>query len=199
MTQAIRARGVTEIPEPPLGRLLFANTGMAWLWLIVRLYVGYQWIDAARDKLFGDGATAWVGPRAGAALKGFSLAATQKAGGAHPLVQGWYADFLTGFVIPHARAFSYAVSYGELLVGIALVIGAFTGIAAFSGAFMNMNYMLAGTTSTNPILMILALLLILAWRIAGYYGLDAVLLRALGTPWQAGPIFRRKPAQPASA
>jgi len=44
-----------------------------------------------------------------------------------------------------AEAYSWfgkAVAYGELLVGVALVIGAFTGIAAFFGALMNWNFMI---------------------------------------------------------
>ncbi len=35
------ARGVI-IEDPPLARLLFSSTRMAWIWLLVRLYVGYQ-------------------------------------------------------------------------------------------------------------------------------------------------------------
>ena len=37
--------------------------------------------------------------------------------------------------------------------------------------------------STNPILGFLGILLVLAWRIAGYWGLDRWLLPLLGTPW----------------
>lgn len=62
-------------------------------------------------------------------------------------------------------------------------MGALTGIAAFFGVFMDMNYLLAGTISTNPILGLIGLFLILAWRVAGYYGVDRYLLPMLGTPW----------------
>src|SRR5439155_1301618 len=58
-------------------------------------------------------------------------------------------------------------------------------IAAVAGAFMNMNFMLAGSASSNPVLLILAVVLILAWKTAGYLGLDRFLLPLLGTPWQA--------------
>jgi thiosulfate dehydrogenase [quinone] large subunit len=34
-------------------------------------------------------------------------------------------------------------------------------------------------------------LLILAWRNAGWIGLDRWVLPALGTPWQPGTLFRR--------
>ncbi len=78
------------------------------------------------------------------------------------------------------------VAWGELLVGIALILGAFTGIAAFFGAFMNMNFLLAGAVSTNPILLLGQLFLILAWRVAGWLGLDRYLLPKLKTPWFRG-------------
>ncbi len=39
-----------HVEDPPLARLLFANTKMAWLWLVVRLYVGYEWLEAGLHK-----------------------------------------------------------------------------------------------------------------------------------------------------
>ncbi|MDR7568388.1 MAG: DoxX family protein, partial [Armatimonadota bacterium] len=77
-----------------------------------------------------------------------------------------------------------------LAVGIALVLGVFTGIAAFFGAFMNWNFMMAGTASTNPLMFLVSILLLLAWKVAGYYGLDYWLLPVLGTPWKPGRAFR---------
>jgi thiosulfate dehydrogenase [quinone] large subunit len=49
---------------------------------------------------------------------------------------------------------------------------------------MNMAFMLAGSTSVNPVLAILGVLLILAWKNAGYIGFDRYLLPLLGTPWK---------------
>jgi thiosulfate dehydrogenase [quinone] large subunit len=49
---------------------------------------------------------------------------------------------------------------------------------------MNMSFLLAGSASTNPIMFTLAVGLILAWKVAGYYGLDRYLLPLLGTPWR---------------
>ena len=62
---------------------------------------------------------------------------------------------------------------------------------------MNFNYLLAGTVSTNPILGILGILLILAWRVAGYYGADRYLLPLLGTPW-TGSLTRERHDEPRS-
>jgi thiosulfate dehydrogenase [quinone] large subunit len=70
----------------------------------------------------------------------------------------------------------------------------FGGIAAFFGGFMNASYLLAGTVSTNPVLFILATWLVLAWRVAGYWGLDRWVLPLLGVPGAPGILFQRHPA-----
>lgn len=64
------------------------------------------------------------------------------------------------------------MSWGEFLVGAALILGILTGIAAFFGSLMTMNYLLAGAVSTNPILFVIATWLVLAWKTAGWWGLD---------------------------
>jgi thiosulfate dehydrogenase [quinone] large subunit len=77
------------------------------------------------------------------------------------------------------------------LIGIALILGAFTGIAAFFGGFMNWNFMMAGSASSNPLLFTIAIFLILAWKVAGWWGVDRFLLPLVGTPWQPGKVFRK--------
>jgi thiosulfate dehydrogenase [quinone] large subunit len=86
--------------------------------------------------------------------------------------------------MPNAEIFGHMIAWGEVLVGIALIIGAFTGIAAFFGLFMNLNFLLAGTVSINPVLFVLGIGVMLAWKVAGYYGIDRWLLPKLGTPWR---------------
>lgn len=178
-----------QIPEPKLSRFFFSDTKTSWLWLIIRVYIGYQWLIAGWEKVTNP---VWAGPSAGGALHGYLLGALAKTSGAHPDVSGWYAAFINSTVLPNTTVFSNMVAVGELLVGIALILGAFTGIAAFFGAFMNMNYLFAGTVSINPLLFILQLFLILSWRVAGFYGLDRYLLPLLGTPWQRGKLLKRK-------
>lgn len=180
-----RAGTATQIPEPKLARFLFADTRLSWLWLIVRVYVGWQWVSAAIEKIQGPG---WIGSTAGVGLKGFVGGSIAQTAGANANVQGWYATLLKDLVLPHLVGWSYVITFGELACGVGLILGVFTGIAAFSGAFMNMNYMLAGAVSINPILLFLELLLILAWRVAGYLGADFALLPFLGTPWQRGTV-----------
>lgn len=202
---SMRPKEATQIPEPPIARFLFADTRMAWLWLIVRLYVGYEWITAGLEKLTGYSfafgsefgqkvSSPWVfGAHDGAAIKGFVGGALAQAGGPHPAVQGWYASFLQSAVLPNATVFAYFVTFGEVLIGLGLIFGVLTGIAAFFGVFMNLNFLLAGTVSINPVIGVLAVFLVLAWRIAGYYGGDSIVLPLLGTPWTGSLMHKKTP------
>ena len=180
------------ITDPPFTQTLFGNVRWSWVWLIVRLYVGYEWMVAGWDKIINP---AWVGANAGTALTGFLNNAISLTTGAHPAVQGWYAAFLKFAILPLAGFWSYVVAFGEVLVGLGLILGVFTGIAAFFGFFMNMNYLLAGSVSTNPILLFLSIFLVLAWKTAGWWGLDRWVLVDLGTPWSPGLTFQEKPAE----
>ena len=168
------------IQESPISHFFFNNTKISIFWLVVRLYVGYEWSTAGWEKVTN---SAWFGTSAGSSITGFLTKAVTKAGGAHPDVQGWYASFLQNVVLAHPVLWSNIISLGELAVGIALILGIFTGIAAFFGLFMNLNYLLAGTVSTNPILFTLSIGLILAWKVSGYIGFDRFILRKLGVRW----------------
>jgi len=183
------AANVTLVTDPPAALALFGQVRWAWIWIIPRLYAGWVWIKAGWGKLTNP---AWVGSQAGTALSGFINGALTKTVGPHPDVQGWYAAFLQNVVLTHVGTWSYVVSIGETLVGLGLILGAFTGIAAFFAMFMNLNYLMAGAVSLNPILLMISILLVLAWKTAGWWGLDRWLLPALGTPWRPGMVFRLK-------
>lgn len=175
----------TRIEDPPVARALFNDVRWSWIWLVVRLYVGWEWLREGLEKAQ---MPAWTGAHAGSFLAMWVEKALTKTGGAHPDVQWWYAAFLKGVVLPHAALFSYVVTFGEIAVGLGLILGLFTGIAAFFGTVMNGSYLLAGAVSVNPIFFALATFLVLAWKTAGWWGLDRVVLYRLGTPWQEGPL-----------
>ena len=179
--------GNVILQDSPVAQDLFGNTRWSWIWLILRLYLGWQWLEAGLGKLNNP---AWTGAKAGAAITGCVNGALAKTAGEHPDVQAWYGTFLQNVVLPNARVWSFMITWGEALVGIALILGLFTGIAAFFGSFMNVNYLLAGTVSSNPILFVIATWLVLAWKTAGWIGLDRWVLPALGTPWKPGFAFK---------
>jgi len=168
------------VPENAVSRFLFSDTRSALIWLVIRLYLGYTWLNAGWHKVTSE---TWTGAKSGAALQGFVKGALAKAEAGSD-VSGWYAAFLENVVLPNAKVFSYMVAFGELLVGLGLIVGLLTGIAAFFGGLMNASFLFAGTVSTNPLLFILATWLVLAWKVAGWYGLDRWALRYLGTPWK---------------
>lgn len=177
---ALVTRKGTLIQDPPFVQKLLSDTRFALLWLPLRIWLGYQWVDASLHKINNP---AWV--QTGEALKGFWTGAVQiPESGRPPIAFDWYRSFIQTMLDAQAYTwFAKLVAYGEMLVGIALILGAFTGIAAFFSGFMNWNFMMAGSASTNPLLFVVAVGLILAWKISGYYGADYFLLRWLGTPW----------------
>jgi thiosulfate dehydrogenase [quinone] large subunit len=182
-----------EIQDPPFAKFIFGNTGFAFVWLVVRLWLGWQWIDASMHKITSP---AWV--VTGEALKGFWVNAL-KTDPKPVIVFDWYRQFIQFLLDTQSYTwFAKLVAYGELAIGVALILGAFVGVAAFFGAFMNWNFMLAGSASTNPLLFVAAILLMLAWKVAGYYGLDRWLLPMLGTPWDLGALLNpeKKTLQP---
>ena len=187
-SQMVGSQGsVVRIEDSPVAKTLFGDVRLSWIWLVLRLYVGYEWLTAGWAKVQNP---AWVGPKAGTALAGFINGALAKTAGAHPDVQGWYGVFLKNLVLPSTPLWSYVVAFGEVLVGVGLILGIFTGIAAFFGGFMNVNYLMAGTVSTNPFLFVIATWLVLAWKTAGWIGLDRWVLGKLGTPWSPGQVFK---------
>jgi thiosulfate dehydrogenase (quinone) large subunit len=180
-----------EISESPIAKFLFADRRIAWFWLVARVYLGYLWVDASSHKIFDP---KWV--QTGEALKGFWLGVV-KVDPKPVAYFDWYRNFIQFLIDTQSYTwFAKLVAYGELTIGVALILGAFTGIAAFAGGFMNWNFMMAGTTSSNPLLFALAVGIILAWKVAGYYGLDRFLLPLLGTPWKPAIRIAEPSVQP---
>lgn len=155
---------------------LFKQKYFSIIWTALRIWLGYQWISAGWEKVTGSG---WVGSTAGASITGFLKGAVAKAGGAHPSVQWWYANLIENVALPNATTFSYLVAFGEILVGISLILGALTVVGLIAGAFMNLNYMLAGTTSTNPNMYTVAFILLFVGANAYSIGLDHFILPIL--------------------
>ena len=177
---------VMIVEEPRIARLLFADTRFAWLWLPLRLYLGWAWWEAGWHK--------FVDPKwfdGGQALVEFwqrGLQMTPK-----PVIAfDWYRSFIEFLVNSGAHTWlSKVIIFGELAIALGLILGAFTGLAAFFGGMMNWNFIMAGSASTNGLLFAIATWLVLAWRNAGWIGLDRWLLPLVGTPWKGGRMFHR--------
>ena len=106
---------------------------LAWL----RAAVGVLFLIFAQYKVFGNqfiyggGFTAWIHQ--------FLQA------GAYPFMR----PVLVDFVLPHARIIAFIVSYGELCIGMALVLGVFVRPASFFGA-VYMGLLLLSSNYPGP-------------------------------------------------
>lgn len=172
--------------DPPFTRYLFNDTRFSWAWFLVRLYIGYTWLASGLGKVTNPG---WT--QTGESLRSFWQASVAiPPAGKPPITFDWYRDFIL-FLLNggHYVWFAKLVVVGELLIGTALILGAFVGIFAFLGAFMNWNFLMAGASSVNPVLFTLSILLVVAWKTAGWLGADRWLLPLLGTPWRPGVLF----------
>jgi thiosulfate dehydrogenase (quinone) large subunit len=99
-------------------------------WLFVRLVLGIEWLRAGIEKL---GEPGWTASPQGGAVAGFLKGALAKTGGAHPEVQGWFTGLTEQALLPSSALLAHLVTYGEVLVGLALIAGLFTRFAAASG------------------------------------------------------------------
>ena len=179
---------VGQTDDPVTWKLLMGNTYWSIIWMPVRFFVGLEWALAGEHKVRS---SAWMDD--GSALKGYWTNATTVPEGRASAPAGtyaWFEDFVR-YMLNHEwyTWFAKIIAVGELLVGIGLIVGALVGIAAFFGTLMNFNFQLAGSASSNPVLFALGVFLVLSWKVAGYWGLDRVLLSALGTPWKRGKVF----------
>jgi len=156
-----------------------------WVLLALRLYVGWALLKAGWDKVTATQAFD---------AAGFLQGAVKASQGQFPVVQGWYADFVSGFAIPNVGLFNFLVPWGELLVGIGLITGTFTTFSVIMAMTMNFNYLLAGAGNTNTNLVFCAMFIAFAGFNAGRLGLDAYLI-----PWLRSRMGKGNASRSASA
>jgi thiosulfate dehydrogenase [quinone] large subunit len=165
----------------------FRSKAASVIWLAGRLWLGYEWLNAGYQKLWGSENVAfWNG--GGAAVKGFAASGIAgSASGKGGASYGWWAGFLHNFVVPNSSWIAKLIAVSEVAIGVLLIIGLFTGVAALAGLVLNLVYMFSGSAGVNPAYAIVALLLILAWRNAGYFGLDRFALPRMARLFHHGP------------
>jgi thiosulfate dehydrogenase [quinone] large subunit len=180
MSNFVTTRKGEAVQNPMIVNKLLDHKLAAWLWLPIRVWLGWQWMQAGLEKLKNP---AWI--QTGTALKGFwTNAVSIPTTGNPPIHYAWYRALLQ--MMLNASAFTWfakLVSVGEFLIGVALILGFFTGLTAFIGGFLNWNYMMAGSASVNPMFLVLSVFLVMAWKISGYIGVDYFLVPWYGSLW----------------
>lgn len=176
-----------EVPlhEWPFARFLSRSKAAGTLFLGLRVFLGWQFLHAGLDKFQNP---AWM--ESGSAIRGFWLnavaipAAPARPSITYPLYRAFLQTLIEGH---HERWFTYLIVFGEILIGVGILLGGLTAVAAFFAMIMNFSFMYAGTVSSNPTLLLMALVVIYCWRTAGWVGLDYWFLPILGTPWDRFP------------
>ena len=81
------------------------------------------------------------------------------------------------------------LAVGLTLAGIALILGVLTGPAAFVGGCLGIGQWDSAGLQVVTLLFAAVVWLVLAWKTAGWIGLDRWLLPLLGMPWRGGVLF----------
>jgi thiosulfate dehydrogenase [quinone] large subunit len=94
----------------------------------------------------------------------------------------FYQEFVRQVILPNATAFAGLVTWGELLVGVALVLGILTRFSAAAALLLVLNYMLAKgawfwTPSSSDAAYVAISLALLIGGAGRTLGLDALLAR----------------------
>jgi thiosulfate dehydrogenase [quinone] large subunit len=139
--------------------------------LPLRLFIGMGWLRAAAEKIADPG---WYD---GTALTAFLK---DELAGGH-VVFPFYRALITDVFLPNASALGVIVLIGELLAGVAILIGMFTNAALLGGMFMNLNFILAGAPDPSAFYFLIQVALFVG-GIGAIAGVDASLGRRIKNP-----------------
>jgi thiosulfate dehydrogenase [quinone] large subunit len=90
---------------------------------------------------------------------------------------GFFKHFLQDHVIPHSHVYAQLTAFGEVTVGLGLVLGCLTALASGIGLFLVLNYGLAVQWQSSAqqgfhYMLLTSLVVILATRAGRTWGLD---------------------------
>ena len=141
---------------------------MAVGWTAMRVWLGIMWIQAGVAKLWGAENPAFLHNN-GAGVAGFASHGTA--------AYSWWGTFLHGFVVPNAGWIGVLVAVAEFAVGIALVLGFFTRIAALGSLALLFTYVMSGTASVCAFYALFAIVILTMWRTSSWLGVDGLIAR----------------------
>jgi uncharacterized membrane protein YphA (DoxX/SURF4 family) len=144
-----------------------------WPLTLLRVYLGIGFLSAASNKIFSWWAS-WP--------QNMAHFLTSKLNDTY----AFYRPLLTGFVLPNVAVIAPIIAVTEVAVGIALLLGAGTRVAAVGGLILIVNYMLAlGDIPWQPgqdQAFFVGLLVVLITNAGRAFGIDGWLMRSRGVP-----------------
>lgn len=145
---------------------LKASKIAALAWTAARVWLGVMWIQAGAAKLWGAENPAFLHHN-GAGVAGFATHGTP--------AYTWWGHFLHSFVVPNSGLIGVTVAVAEWVIGIALVAGFFTRIAALASLALLFTYVMSGTASVCAFYALFAIVILVMWRTASWLGIDGAI------------------------
>jgi thiosulfate dehydrogenase [quinone] large subunit len=138
----------------------------------LRFFIGIGWFRAGLEKILDPG---W---NDGAALATFLHTKIDSGHVVFPV----YQELIEQLFLPNVAVLSLVVIFGQLLVGTAVMIGAFTNAGLLGGLFMNLNFILAGQVNPSAFYVIIESVLFIA-NAGAVMGFDEVISQRVRAPW----------------
>ena len=138
-----------------------------WQVALLRIFFGYYFFQDGLGKLTGG----FI--RLGVLEKWLTTKTTEAF--------SWYRPFPAAVAIPHHQLFAWLITWGMILVGLALLLGVLTRPAALGGFFMTLNFFLAkgggSPATTSDQAFMVGLLVVFLTRAGRSFGFDRWLAR----------------------
>jgi thiosulfate dehydrogenase [quinone] large subunit len=155
------------------------------LWIaLLRVVVGFWFLKAVWTKLVVNWLFGVIPyPVVSSRFLGFQPRRVAEFAAGNPVE--WYKHFLEDTVLPHAALFATLQAYGEAAVGLGLVLGLLTGLSAFIGLLLAINFGLATQWMSFGqqgfhLLLVTSMIIFLGSRAGRRWGLDGWLLARAG-------------------
>lgn len=149
----------------PLWETLKTSKLAAPVWTAMRIWLGIMWIQAGSAKIWGAESAAFI--HSGTGVAGFAAHGTP--------AYSWWGSFLHSFVVPNAGALGVLIAVCEFAIGVALVAGLFTRLAALGSLALLFTYVMSGTASVCAFYALFAIVILLMWRTSSWIGLDGLI------------------------
>ena len=155
-----------ERTTPAVVKWLCESKVMSVGWLAMRVWLGIMWMQAGWAKLFG-AENGFFLHHNGAGVAGFAAHGTP--------AYSWWGSFLHSFVVPNAGPIALLVAVGEFTIGVALVLGLFTRVAAISSLALLFTYVMSGTASVCGFYALFAIVILATWKTSSWIGADGAI------------------------